>query len=72
MRLKNWRRHAALFIAAASPLLLHAQFQALSSEELRMTSDPKAPGAGAIYLDIEDSSDDDLHSRIVYVRIKVL
>jgi len=72
MRLKNWMRHAALFIAAASPLLLHAQFQAVSGDELRMTSDPRAPGAAAVYLDIEDSSDDDLHSRIVYVRIKVL
>lgn len=68
----TWMSYLALFATAISPMLLHAQFQAPSSEELGMTSDPKAPGAAAVYLNVEDSSDDDLHSRIVYVKIKVL
>ena len=37
-----------------------------------MTADPKAPGAAAVYLEIQDSADDELHSRIYYARIKIL
>jgi len=37
-----------------------------------MTSDPKAPGAAAVYLNVEDETDDPMHYRIVYARIKVL
>lgn len=56
----------------ALPALLHAQFQAPSKEELEMTSDPKAPGADAVYLYREETSDDNLHFHSYYVRIKVL
>ena len=37
-----------------------------------MTSDPKAPGAAAVYLDIEEDANDPMHYESVYVRIKVL
>ena len=37
-----------------------------------MTSDPKAPGAAAVYLDVEEKTDDPLHYHSFYARIKVL
>jgi len=37
-----------------------------------MTADPKAPGAAAVYLNIDEVSDDQLHYYSKYVRIKVL
>ena len=37
-----------------------------------MTSDPKAPGAAAVYLNIEESTNDEVHFRSYYARIKVL
>ena len=37
-----------------------------------MTSDPKAPGAAAVYLDIEEEANDPVHYESVYMRIKVL
>ncbi|MGA2754141.1 MAG: DUF3857 and transglutaminase domain-containing protein [Terracidiphilus sp.] len=37
-----------------------------------MTSDPKAPGADAVYLDIEEIANDPMHYQSTYARIKVL
>ena len=54
------------------PLTARAQFHDPTKEELSMTSDPKAPGAAAVYLYFEQKTDDDLHYRSVYARIKVL
>jgi Domain of Unknown Function with PDB structure (DUF3857)/Transglutaminase-like superfamily len=59
-------------LAFASQALLQAQFQAPSKDELVMTSDPKAPGADAVYLYREEKTDDNLHFHSYYVRIKVL
>ncbi len=56
----------------AFPSLLRAQFQAPTKEELEMTSDPKAPGADAVYLYREEKTDDNLHYHSDYARIKVL
>ena len=61
-----------LFVAAISPPLVLAQFQQPTDEELKMTSDPKAPGAAAVYLNISEIADDPLHYRSTYERIKVL
>lgn len=58
--------------AAVSPAVLCAQFQPPNPDELKMTSDPKAPGAAAVYLDYEETDNDSLHSQIYYARIKVL
>ena len=55
-----------------SPLILRAQFQQPTDEELKMTSDPKAPGAAAVFLDIEEVASDPLHNQSTYARIKVL
>ena len=49
-----------------------AQFQQPTDEELQMTADPKAPGAAAVYLFIRQTTDDELHFKTYYARIKVL
>jgi len=67
-----WLRNGLLLLIIASPGLLQAQFQEPTSDELKMTADPKAPGAAAVYLYREEVTDDYDHSRIIYERIKVL
>ena len=37
-----------------------------------MTADPKAPGADAVYLDVEEIANDPMHYQSYYARIKVL
>ena len=56
----------------ASPALLRAQFQPPTDQELKMTDDPNAPGAAAVYLDREDVTDDANHFHSYFERIKVL
>src|ERR1700761_3588968 len=64
---------AAVMLAAfALPGSLRAQFQAPTSEELKMTEEPKAPGAAAIFLYREETVDDNLHYHSFYERVKVL
>jgi len=63
---------ALLSLVLASPALLRAQFQAPTPEELKMTADPKAPGAAAVYLYREETTDDALHYHSYYERIKIL
>lgn len=63
---------AVLSLAAVIPAAAHAQFQPPVDEELRMTSDPKAPGADAVYLDLEEIANDPQHYQSYYARIKVL
>ena len=72
------RRHALFcsvvvaLMALNFPSYLKAQFQQPTQEELQMTSDPKAPGASAVYLYREETTDDNLHFHSIYVRLKVL
>lgn len=61
-----------LLLGTPLPTLCFGQFQAPTKEELSMTSDPKAPGADAVYLFREEREDDPDHFRSVYGRIKVL
>ncbi|MGD0830745.1 MAG: DUF3857 domain-containing protein [Terracidiphilus sp.] len=63
---------ALLFVAMAPPGLLRAQFQQPTPEELKMTEDPKAPGAAAVYLYYEETADAQAHISSIYERIKVL
>ena len=51
-------RGAVLFFAAVSPVIVCAQFQPPTDEELKMTADPKAPGAAAVYLDYVETAND--------------
>lgn len=48
------------------------KFQEPTKEELQMTSDPKAPGAPAVFLDWEQKTDNSGHYFSDYARIKVL
>ncbi len=63
---------AIVLLAAIFALDLRAQFQPPNPDELKMTSDPKAPGAAAVYLDYEEIDRDGIQSRNYYARIKVL
>jgi len=72
MRISSFVRHLALLFAITSPALLFAQFQQPTAEELKMTDDPKATGAAAVYLNWEEVANDPIHFQSVYVRIKVL
>ena len=65
-------RGAALLFAAVSPVLVWAQFQQPTDEELKMTSDPKAPGADAVFLDYNEVANDPIHYQSTYARIKIL
>jgi len=65
-------RRLPLLFALTSPALLIAQFQQPTGEELKMTADPKAPGAAAVYLNIEEVDSDPIHFQSMYVRVKVL
>ncbi|MGA3371613.1 MAG: DUF3857 domain-containing protein [Terracidiphilus sp.] len=72
MRIPVFVRSLPVLLVVTSPALILAQFQKPTSEELRMTADPKAPGAAAVYLNVVEAADDDLHFHSFYARIKVL
>jgi hypothetical protein len=76
MRIPLFLRSAILLAFTVSlvvfPVRGHAQFQAPSDEELKMTADPMAPGADAVYLYYEEIDNDPLHYQGYYARIKVL
>jgi hypothetical protein len=63
---------AAGLVLAGFPVLGRAQFQPPNPDELKMTADPKAPGADAVILEMREVDNDTLHSQVHYERIKVL
>jgi hypothetical protein len=72
MRISPLLRGLPLLLALISPALLRCQFQQPTADELKMTADPKAPGAAAVYLYYEENANNAEHSNSFYVRIKVL
>jgi hypothetical protein len=72
MRISAIVRNLSLLLALTSPGFLLAQFQQPTDEELKMTADPKAPGAAAVYLNVEEITSDQLHFQSFYARIKIL
>ncbi len=72
MRIQFFLRRLPLLFLLSFPLFLRAQFQPPTPEELKMTADPKAPGAAAVYLNVEETDNDQLHYQSFYARIKVL
>jgi transglutaminase-like putative cysteine protease len=72
MRPSPWLPATLLLFFLATPALLRAQFQQPSDEELKMTADPKAPGAAAVYLYREEITDELDRYHSFYERIKVL
>jgi transglutaminase-like putative cysteine protease len=63
---------AVLTLPLSTCALSQTQFKQPTPEELKMTADPKAPGADAVYLNVEEISNDPLHYQTLYARIKVL
>lgn len=61
-----------LAYAAWGTLPMLAQWQQPTPEELSMTSQPQVPGAAAVYLFYEHTTDDSLQMQSYYVRLKVL
>lgn len=72
MGTRNFARYSLLVLPVLCSSLAFAQFQEPSQEELKMTADPKAPGAAAVYLNLQENTDDPLHYHSFYARIKVL
>jgi len=67
-----WRAIAAAAVfAALSPSTVRAQMQPPTPEELKMTDDPKAPGADAVFLYREENDDALQGVESYYERIKV-
>ncbi len=64
-----------LLIAALSLLsaaTAQAQWIPSTPEELSMTAQPEVPGASAVYLYREETTDDDNHNFSIYYRLKIL
>jgi len=59
-------------LALLSAPFARAQWTVPTAEELSMTSQPEVPGAAAVYLFREETTEDDLHMFSTYVRLKVL
>ena len=72
MRIYSLLRCAGILLLATAPFGLHAQFQDPTPDELKMTSDPKAPDAPAVYLYREETLSCDKGEQTYYARIKVL
>ncbi len=63
---------ALLFLFATALPAARAQWTVPTKEELEMTSLPEVPGAPALYLYKEQTTEDALHAHSMYVRLKVL
>jgi hypothetical protein len=72
MRMRLLLPVALMVVLMSSSQLMRAQFQEPTKDELQMTADPKAPGAAAVYLYREETTDDNLHFHSIYVREKIL
>jgi hypothetical protein len=71
MRFQNVVRFGLFLLVAAGPLVSYGQFQPPTKEELSMKSDPKAPGAAAVYLYREETADDPHHFSTVYAQFRL-
>lgn len=69
-----FQRSLLVFCLALAPFSAFgfADWQQPTPEELKMTSDPAAPNAPAVYLFREETVVDDYHMHSMYARIKIL
>jgi hypothetical protein len=72
MRIRTSLGILALVAVFALPASMLGQFQKPTDEELKMTADPKYPGASAIYLNVVHLADNPHHFESFYARIKIL
>jgi len=65
---------ALLLLVSITPSRTFAfdDWQPISPDELKMTAEPAAPGASAVILYREESSDDNENYKWDYYRIKIL
>ena len=70
--LERARFFLVLLACLSATALAQGQFQEPTAEELHMTADPKAPGAPAVYLYLEERTDNAIHFHSYFARIKVL
>jgi hypothetical protein len=63
---------ASLSLVVCSFAWSETQFRQPTPDELKMTADAKAPGADAVFLNIEEVANDQLHYQTFYARIKIL
>jgi len=66
------RRFLALLLILSSVSAVAESWIQPTPEELKMTAEPAAPDAAAIYLFREERADDKMHMHSLYVRLKVL
>jgi hypothetical protein len=62
----------SLALVSCWPAVAATTWTQPTPEELKMTSDPKAPGAEAVYLNVLINSDEREHTETVYARLKIL
>jgi hypothetical protein len=72
MRIRALVGVSALASVLVFPALGYGQFQQPTSEELKMTADPKYPDAAAVILNQEQKEDDIVHYQSTYMRVKIL
>jgi hypothetical protein len=60
------------FLACAPLFASSSEWSTPTPEQLKMTTDPAAPNAAAVYLYYEDIVDDKLHFHKVYAEVKIL
>jgi Domain of Unknown Function with PDB structure (DUF3857)/Transglutaminase-like superfamily len=67
-------RRILVLCLALTPCIAYGfpEWQQPTPDELKMTSDPAAPDAPAVYLFREETVNDDLHEHTMYARIKIL
>jgi hypothetical protein len=68
----SYRRLLIVFLAVVTLRAFGSDWTQPTLEELKMTSDPAAPGASAVYLFLEEKVNDRMHDQTVYARIKIL
>ena len=62
----------SLLFLSRLPAFAGSDWTQPTPEQLKMTSDPAAPGASAVYLFREEEADDEHHLHTVYAEIKIL
>lgn len=72
MAIKWYRLLPFCLVLTAVPAFSYSEWQQPTPEELKMTSDPAAPNAPAVYLFREETVDDKIHMHSMYARIKIL
>jgi hypothetical protein len=63
---------SSALVSLSATFTFAQQWTAPIPEELSMTAQPEVPGAPAVYLFREETTDDKLHMFSIYTRLKVL